>query len=302
MAQMRNAYFAEVRFQRYDARKRLFDIAAAAIGLGLCLPLLALIAVAIKCDSAGPILFRQIRVGRGGRTFQIMKFRTMHVTAEGRGSHITADGDPRITRCGAGLRALKFDELPQLFNVLAGDMSLVGPRPETPDLMAHYSPGQRADLLSIRPGVTDYASIALRNEGMLLARASDPDRFYRESLMPLKHQLCRRYLAEFGFRSDVKIIVATLAALFSRQPPRSLLEEAAAAAQNQDRRLQPTTFLAQSDMPGASRPTRFAAFNPSMAADAAVDKFKKRAARHRVGFSISQTDRTGAVGRRAPRM
>lgn len=238
MDQTRNTSLMEVRSQRYDAGKRLFDIAAAALGLGLCLPLLAVIAVAIKCDSDGPVFFRQIRVGRGGRPFCIVKFRTMRPAADGCGPNITRDDDKRITRVGSWLRALKFDELPQLLNVLVGDMSLVGPRPETPDLIVHYSPAQRADLLSIRPGVTDYASIILRNEGVLLARASDPERFYRETLMPLKYELCRRYLEDFSFRADVKIIVRTLTALFSRQPPLSLLEVEAASAQGRSQHFQ----------------------------------------------------------------
>jgi lipopolysaccharide/colanic/teichoic acid biosynthesis glycosyltransferase len=207
--------------RRALALKRLFDICAASCGLALCLPAFAMIAAAIKCDSSGPVFFRQTRVGRHGAPFRIMKFRTMRADAEGAGPNFTANGDARITRVGAWLRASKFDELPQLFNVLVGDMSLVGPRPETPDLMAHYTPEQRAILLSVRPGVTDYASIVLRDEGALLEGASDPARFYRETLMPMKFKLCRIYLDEIGLRADLKIILMTLGALTARhaKPP-----------------------------------------------------------------------------------
>lgn len=211
--------------------KRLFDIGASGFGLALCLPLFAVVAVAIKCDGPGPVFFRQIRVGRNGRPFPILKFRTMRPAAEAAGPNFTVEGDLRITRVGAWLRAAKFDELPQLLNVLVGDMSMVGPRPETPDLMAHYTPEQRADMLSIRPGVTDYASILLRNEGALLARASDPARFYREAIMPLKAELCRVYLEEISLRADLEIILITLSALISREatPPRKILADAGIA-------------------------------------------------------------------------
>jgi lipopolysaccharide/colanic/teichoic acid biosynthesis glycosyltransferase len=199
--------------------KRAFDLAASGAGLALFLPLFLLVAAAIKCDSRGPVFFRQIRVGRDGKLFRILKFRTMRIESEGAGPNFTADGDRRVTRIGEFLRVAKFDELPQLINVLLGDMSLVGPRPETPDLMLHYTPAQRTAFLSVRPGITDYASILLRNEGALLARSSDPARFYREVLMPVKHELCRIYLCEMGLRADLKIIFLTLNALVSRQPP-----------------------------------------------------------------------------------
>ncbi len=199
--------------------KRVFDMVASAAGLALCLPLFVLVAAAVKFDSRGPVFFRQIRVGRHGRLFHIVKFRTMRVGSEGAGPHFTAEGDSRVTRIGKFLRAAKFNELPQLINVLLGDMSLVGPRPETPELMLQYTLAQRATFLSVRPGVTDYASILLRNEGALLSRAGDPARFYREVLMPVRHELCRIYLSEMGFGADLKIILMTLTALASRQPP-----------------------------------------------------------------------------------
>jgi lipopolysaccharide/colanic/teichoic acid biosynthesis glycosyltransferase len=217
------------------ALKRLFDICAASCGLALCLPLFAAIAAAIKCDSSGPVFFRQIRVGRHGVPFRIMKFRTMRTDAEGAGPNFTANGDARITRVGGWLRAAKFDELPQLFNVLVGEMSLVGPRPETPDLMTHYTPEQREILLSVRPGVTDYASIVLRDEGALLDGASDPARFYRETLMPMKFKLCRNYLDEIGLRADLKIIFMTLGALTERSAPPATPTDAATPGKSGDR-------------------------------------------------------------------
>lgn len=196
--------------RRVGFLKRALDIGAAGIGLAMLAPVFLLIAAAIKFDSAGPIFFRQKRVGRNGGIFRIVKFRTMCDAAENVGPKFTVEGDKRVTRVGAWLRRAKLDELPQLINVLAGDMSLVGPRPETPELMVYYTDEQRADMLSVRPGVTDYASILLRDEGALLARAADPARFYRETLMPLKHELCRCYLRETSLGADLKIILLTL--------------------------------------------------------------------------------------------
>jgi lipopolysaccharide/colanic/teichoic acid biosynthesis glycosyltransferase len=126
------------------------------------------------------------------------------------GSHLTIKGDPRVTSVGAVLRRAKFDELPQLMNVFRGEMSLVGPRPETPDLMAHYSAAQRALMVSVRPGMTDYASVLLRDESALLADVPDPSVYYRQCLMPLKFQLCARYLQEIGPLTDLRILLATL--------------------------------------------------------------------------------------------
>lgn len=201
------------------AVKRAFDICAALFGLTLCLPFWAPVAVAIKLDSTGPVFWRQVRIGRAGRPFRILKFRTMRVAAEGAGPNYTVANDARITHVGMWLRATKFDELPQLFNVLFGDMSMVGPRPETPDLMADYTQEQRAVMLALRPGITDYASVLLRDEGRLLSEVGDPARFYRETLIPTKYRLCRRYQDEIGLRADIKIIFMTLGALSPRRPP-----------------------------------------------------------------------------------
>ena len=156
--------------------KRVVDVLASAVGLALLMPLFALIAVAIWREDGGPVFYRQTRVGRAGRPFEINKFRSMTLAPRGSGSHLTLAGDPRVTRTGAFLRRAKLDELPQLLNVLIGDMSLVGPRPESPELIIHYGPSERAVMLSVRPGMTDYASVLLRNESDLLAQARDPVR------------------------------------------------------------------------------------------------------------------------------
>jgi lipopolysaccharide/colanic/teichoic acid biosynthesis glycosyltransferase len=192
------------------AAKRVIDILVSAIGLALLIPLFAVIAIAIRLDDGGPVFYRQTRIGRSGRPFEIDKFRSMTPAPKGAGSNLTVAGDPRVTRVGAFLRRAKFDELPQLLNVLIGEMSLVGPRPESPDLAVHYSLAQRAVMLSVRPGLTDYASLLFRHESAILARASDPARFYRERIMPLKYELCAHYLSEIGPLTDIRIIVATI--------------------------------------------------------------------------------------------
>jgi len=190
--------------------KRTLDVVASAVGLMLLIPFFIVIAIAIWIDDGGPVFYRQTRVGRMGRPFEIDKFRSMRPAIAGAQSNLTVAGDPRITRVGSFLRKAKIDELPQLFNVLLGEMSLVGPRPETPDLIAHYTPSQRALMLSVRPGMTDYASLLFRDEGAILVRASDPARLYRERIMPLKYELCARYLSEIGPATDFRIIFATI--------------------------------------------------------------------------------------------
>jgi lipopolysaccharide/colanic/teichoic acid biosynthesis glycosyltransferase len=192
------------------AAKRAVDVLVSTVGLVLVVPLFAVIAFAIWLEDGGPVFFRQVRVGRAGRAFEINKFRSMTAAPRACGSNLTIGGNPRVTRVGALLRHSKLDELPQLINVLVGEMSLVGPRPETPDLMVHYTPAQRATMLCIPPGMTDYASVVLRDESTLLARAPDPVRLYREVLMPLKHELCVRYISEIGPLTDARIVLATL--------------------------------------------------------------------------------------------
>jgi lipopolysaccharide/colanic/teichoic acid biosynthesis glycosyltransferase len=189
--------------------KRVVDVLASAIGLSLFIPLFAFIAVAIWLEDGGPPFYRQTRIGRAGRPFEIDKFRSMTPAPMGSGLGLTVAGDPRVTRVGAFLRRSKLDELPQLFNVLVGEMSLVGPRPETPELIRLYTPSQRAVMLSVRPGMTDYASVLLRDESALLARARDPVRFYQDHLMPLKYELCLRYINETGPLMDVRVVLAT---------------------------------------------------------------------------------------------
>ena len=162
--------------------KRLFDLLGAALALLLLSPLLLLIALAIRLDSPGPVFFRQLRVGRHGVPFRIHKFRTM--AADAPGLPLTVGADPRITRVGARLRDLRLDELPQLIDVLAGSMSLVGPRPEVPRYVAHYPPELRERVLSVRPGITDPASLLFIDEAELLRRAADPEREYIEVIMP----------------------------------------------------------------------------------------------------------------------
>lgn len=188
--------------------KRVFDVLLAALGLLLLAPLLLLIALAIKLDSPGPVLFRQERVGRHGRPFRIRKFRTMHDGAAG--APITVGDDPRITRSGRWLRAAKLDELPQLIDVLAGHMSLVGPRPELPRYVALYPPALRDKVLSVRPGITDPASIEYRDEGAQLARAADPEHEYVHVVLPRKLALAEAYVDRATLATDLRVLWRTM--------------------------------------------------------------------------------------------
>ncbi len=201
--------------------KRLFDLICAGAGLVLLSPLLLVIALWIKLDSAGPVLFRQQRVGRFGVPFRIHKFRTMQddasADAPAPGPQITVGADPRITRAGRVLRRHKLDELPQLLDVLAGTMSLVGPRPEVPRYVVLYPAALRDKVLSVRPGITDPASIAYRDESALLARAADPERAYVEQVMPAKLRAAAQYVDQRSLRGDLCVIVATLRTLWPRR-------------------------------------------------------------------------------------
>ena len=194
--------------------KRAFDVLFAAAVLLLLSPLLLGVAAWIRLDSRGPVLFRQLRVGRGAKTFRFRKFRTMYVDAERRGPQITVGRDPRITRAGHFLRKYKIDEFPQFINVLVGDMSVVGPRPEVPRYVAMYPPATRDLVLSVRPGITDLASIEYRDENELLGRSADPERTYVEQVMPAKLAYCERYVQERSFAGDIGIIGRTIAASF----------------------------------------------------------------------------------------
>lgn len=188
--------------------KRVFDVVLSALGLLLLSPLLLFIAVWIKLDSPGPVFFRQERMGRHGVPFRIHKFRTM--THGAAGAQITVGADSRITRAGAFLRRAKLDELPQLIDVLRGAMSLVGPRPEVPRYVAMYPPGLRDKVLSVRPGITDVASLEYRHEGELLARAADPEREYVDVVMPAKLKLAAQYVDHASLRFDLRLILRTL--------------------------------------------------------------------------------------------
>lgn len=211
------AHVPGVADRRYRAAKRTLDIAASAVGLVLTAPVSAVCAVAVAADSPGPILFRQERVGRGGRVFRILKFRTMTTAARGEQRvAVSAAGDRRVTRTGRVLRATKLDELPQLVNVLAGDMSLVGPRPEVPQYVARWEQNARAVILAVRPGITDPVSIELRDEAGLLAAQSSPETFYVESLLPAKAARYVEYVRSASFVGDLRILVDTVAAVARR--------------------------------------------------------------------------------------
>ncbi len=193
--------------------QRLFDIGFAALALVLLCPLLLALALWVRLDSPGPVLFRQRRVGRGGRLFVIYKFRTMHTDAEAAGLPLTVGTDARITRAGAWLRRSKVDELPQFLNVLRGDMSVVGPRPEVPRYVAQYPADMRQTVLSVRPGITDLASIAFRNENELLACSPDPERTYVEQILPTKLRYAQQYVRTRSLWLDLRIIAWTVQAV-----------------------------------------------------------------------------------------
>jgi lipopolysaccharide/colanic/teichoic acid biosynthesis glycosyltransferase len=193
--------------------KRLFDVTAAAVALILLAPLLLLVAAAIKLDSRGPVLFQQERMGRRGRTFRIHKFRTMR---DAPGAAVTADSDTRITRVGRVLRASKLDELPQLYDVLVGTMSLVGPRPEVTRYVERWPRSARYRILSVRPGITDPASIAYRNESAELALAPDPETFYVTVVLPRKVEMYLRYVETRTFLGDLRILAHTFRAVLTR--------------------------------------------------------------------------------------
>jgi lipopolysaccharide/colanic/teichoic acid biosynthesis glycosyltransferase len=191
--------------------KRIFDFTASLFGLVLLAPMFMLIAAWIKLDSAGPVFFRQQRVGKDGALFNIIKFRTMHNDAHE--SLLTVGHDRRITEVGKFLRRHKLDEFPQLLNVLAGHMSLVGPRPEVPRYVDCYPPEVRSVVLSVLPGITDWASIYYKEENSLLGRAVNPEQAYLDTILPAKLKYNLRYVHERSFWNDVRIIFTTLAAL-----------------------------------------------------------------------------------------
>jgi lipopolysaccharide/colanic/teichoic acid biosynthesis glycosyltransferase len=198
--------------------KRLFDLVCAGLGLLLLSPLMLGIALWIKVDSPGPVFYRQARVGRRGALFRIHKFRTMADDARApNASQLTIGADPRITRAGRFLRRSKLDELPQLIDVLMGTMSIVGPRPEVARYVAMYPAELRDKILSVRPGITDPASIEYRDESELLARSADPERIYIEQVMPAKLRHAAMYVDRMSLANDVRLIGATLRSLWLRR-------------------------------------------------------------------------------------
>src|SRR3989344_2156299 len=176
--------------------KRLMDIALVLLGLIVALPIMAIVALVIKINSSGPALYVSERIGRGGKPFKIYKFRTMVINADKMGGPSTAADDPRLTKIGLFLKKFQLDELPQLFNVLKGDMSLVGPRPEVPYYVDMMSADEKQTILSVRPGMTDWASLWNFHEGEILRGATDPEKEYQEKIRPEKIRLQMQYVRE----------------------------------------------------------------------------------------------------------
>ena len=195
--------------------KRIFDLVFVIPGLLILSPVFLVIALLIKRDSDGPVLFKQERAGLHGKPFKVLKFRTMVVDAEKKGAKVTTGGDPRITPSGHWLRKYKLDELPQLINVLKGEMSLVGPRPEVPEYVEFYTDKQKQTVLSVPPGITDIASIEFRNENELLAGSKDPVKDYKEKVLPIKLSYYEQYVKERSLWLDFKLILKTIVAIVS---------------------------------------------------------------------------------------
>jgi lipopolysaccharide/colanic/teichoic acid biosynthesis glycosyltransferase len=199
----------------YPAAKRLFDIVFALLGLVLTLPLFAVIAFLIKRDSEGPVFYRAPRVGKDGKPFKMLKFRTMVANADKIGGPSTANDDPRITRVGRFLRRYKLDELPQLINVLKGEMSFVGPRPEVQQYVDMYTEEEKA-ILTVKPGITDWASLWNSDEGAVLAGSPDPEKAYLELIRPTKIKLQLEYVRKRSFLTDLGILLRTVMAVVCR--------------------------------------------------------------------------------------
>jgi len=193
--------------------KRCTDVAISAAGLLTLAPFMSLIALLVKLTSQGPALYAGVRAGQFGKPFRLLKFRTMVVNAERIGGPSTSDDDPRVTPMGRFLRKYKLDELPQLINVLSGEMSLVGPRPEVLSEVALYTPEER-QLLTVKPGVTDWASLHFHNEGEILKGATDPHRAYRELIRPEKIRLGLKYVRSRSLSVDIEILLMTIRTLF----------------------------------------------------------------------------------------
>lgn len=194
--------------------KRFFDLVASGLGLLVLCPLFLILAVWIKCDSKGPVFYRQVRVGRNNRDFRLYKFRSMRVGSDKRGLITIGGHDPRVTRSGYYIRRYKLDELPQLINVFVGDMSLVGPRPEVRKYVDLYTPEQ-IHVLDVRPGITDLASIRYRNENELLEQVDDPERYYVDEIMQDKLRINLEYVAHHSFATDILLIINTFCKILS---------------------------------------------------------------------------------------
>lgn len=192
--------------------KRIFDIVSSALGLVLLSPLFLILAIWIKSDSPGPVFYKQQRVGRNNRDFALYKFRSMRVGSDRKGLITVGERDPRVTRSGYFIRKYKLDEFPQLINVLKGEMSIVGPRPEVRKYVALYTPEQLR-VLDVRPGITDPASIRYRNENELLAQAEDPESYYREVVMQDKLRINLEYVQSRSFCRDIALIMNTFLAI-----------------------------------------------------------------------------------------
>lgn len=195
--------------------KRIFDIVSSLVVLLVLSPFFILLAIAIVVDSRGGVFYRQIRVGRNGREFGLYKFRSMVSHADKKGELTVGKKDSRITRVGAFIRKYKLDEFPQLINIIKGDMSIVGPRPEVPRYVNLYSQEQKK-VLSVRPGLTDFASLEYINENELLGKSADPERTYINEIMPAKLELNLKYIREQGMLTDLKIIFRTLFKIFRK--------------------------------------------------------------------------------------
>ena len=193
--------------------KRLFDIVFSLSGLTVLSPFILFLAILIKEEDGGSVFYRGVRVGRHGKPFRIFKFRTMVVNAENIGGPSTADDDPRITKIGKFIRKYKLDELPQLINVLKGEMSFVGPRPQVEWAVDLYSQEEQ-EILKVRPGITDYASLRFSNEGEILRGSTDPDKDYMQKIHPEKMRLGLEYVRTRSFWGDIKIILQTIAVMF----------------------------------------------------------------------------------------
>ena len=193
--------------------RRLLDVTGSVVGLLFLWPLFIMISILVTLDSQGDVFYRAQRLGRHGKPFKMLKFRSMRADADPLGALITPDGDPRVTRVGAFLRKFKLDELPQLINVLKGEMSLVGPRPEAAMYFEYYTPYERQTILSVRPGMTDYGSLRFHDEGKILAGSADPVKTYLEQIRETKVRAQLDYIREQSLLVDLKIILLTIGAV-----------------------------------------------------------------------------------------